>query len=62
LEEQSLLLTVSQAAKRLSIGRSHAYVIVMKGEIPSVKLGKSRRVLASDLEDYVLRLKAEQVA
>lgn len=62
MEDNRLLLTVDEAAHRLGIGRSHAYIFVMKGELPSVKLGKSRRVLATDLEEFVVRLRADQVA
>jgi excisionase family DNA binding protein len=53
-----LLLTVAEAAELLGIGRSHAYAFVMKGELPSVKLGKSRRVSAADLDAFVARLRS----
>jgi excisionase family DNA binding protein len=58
--EAKLLLTVEEAAHRLGIGRSHAYVYVLKGELPSVKLGRARRVPADELEGFVERLRAEQ--
>ncbi len=60
--ESKLLLTVDEAAQRLGIGRSHAYVFILRGELPSLKLGRSRRVPASALEDFVERLKAEQAS
>src|SRR4051794_24142180 len=47
---ERLLLTIDEAAARLGIGRSHAYIYVMKGELASVKLGRSRRVPAAALE------------
>jgi len=62
LEDQRLLLTVDEAAHRLGIGRSHAYIFVMKGELPSVKLGRNRRVLATDLEEFVMRMRSEQIS
>jgi excisionase family DNA binding protein len=35
--EGKLLLTVDEAAQRLGIGRSHTYIYVLRGQIPSVK-------------------------
>ena len=58
--QDKLLLTIDEAAQRLGIGRSHAYIYVMKGEIPSVKLGRSRRVPAAALDEFVERLRVEQ--
>jgi excisionase family DNA binding protein len=54
-----LLLRVEGAAKRLGIGRSLAYRFIQSGELRSVKIGGARRVLVSDLEDFVKRLKEE---
>jgi excisionase family DNA binding protein len=59
LEEERLLLTIDEAARRLGIGRSHAYIFVMKGDLESVKLGRSRRVPAEALSDFVTRLREE---
>jgi excisionase family DNA binding protein len=59
--EGKLLLTVEEAAQRLGIGRSHTYVFVMRGELPSVKLGRARRVPAVELENFVERLRSEQL-
>ena len=61
MEDTKLLLTVDEAARRLGIGRSHAYIFVMKGEIPSVKIGRSRRIPADLLDGFVERLKSEQL-
>ncbi len=57
--DQKLLLTVDEAAQRLGIGRSHAYVFVLRGEIPSVKLGRSRRIPLAALEEFIEKLRAE---
>ena len=58
------LLRVSEAAETLSIGRSHAYELVLRGDIPSVRVGKrSRRVPVASLDAYIQGLlDAEQVA
>ncbi len=51
--EEKLLLTVDECARRLGIGRSHTYVFVLRGEIPSVKLGRSRRIRTEDLDRFI---------
>ncbi len=61
MEDSQLLLTVDEAARRLSIGRSQTYVLLMKGELESVKVGRCRRVVASAVSEYVERLKADQM-
>jgi excisionase family DNA binding protein len=55
--EGKLLLTVDEAAQRLGIGRSHAYAYVLSGELESVKIGRSRRVPAAAVEDFIERLR-----
>ena len=57
--ESKALLTIDETAQRLGIGRSHAYIYVMRGDIESVKLGRSRRVPASAIDDFVRRLREE---
>lgn len=42
--ELPAVLTVEEAAKLLRIGRGAAYEAVRKGEIPSVRVGRSIRV------------------
>ena len=41
---EPLVLTVEEAAKALRIGRTAAYEAVRRGEIPSVRIGRSLRV------------------
>jgi excisionase family DNA binding protein len=57
--DEKRLLTVAEAARRLGIGRSHAYIYVLRGELESVKLGKSRRIPTEAVEDFVQRLRAD---
>ena len=57
-----LLLTVEQAAQRLSLARSTVYELLLTRQLASVKIGRSRRVLATDLADFVDRLRREQGA
>jgi excisionase family DNA binding protein len=53
---ERLLLTVAEAARALSLSRSKLYLMVSAGAIPSVQLGRSRRIRASDLEEFVAAL------
>jgi excisionase family DNA binding protein len=55
-ENRRLLLTVDQAADRLSLGRTSMYSLINSGTVPSVKIGRSRRVRAEDLEAYITSL------
>ena len=53
--EPPLLVTVEEAARRLSIGRTAAYMLVLRGELQSVKIGRTRRVVVASLEAYIRR-------
>ena len=50
-----LLLTVPEVAGRLSLGRSLIYQLVLKGEIPSIKVGRARRIPSKGLEEFVAK-------
>ena len=56
----SQLLTPTQAADRLAIGRTRCYQLIRDGVIPSVRIGESPRVPAAKLDQYVERLLANQ--
>jgi excisionase family DNA binding protein len=38
--DNRLVLTVSEAAAALGISRAHAYELVARGELPSLRLGR----------------------
>ena len=57
-----ILVTVSEAARRLAIARSHFYVQLQRGLIPSVRIGRSRRIYVRDLEAFAMRQRDESVA
>ena len=46
-------LTVEEAARRLGVGRTTMYALLASGEIPSVTIGRLRRIPAEALNDYV---------
>ena len=55
--EARSLLTVRDAATRLSCGRSLVYQLIADGELEAVKLGRLRRVPVDALESLVERLR-----
>ncbi len=56
----ALLLRVEDAAARLSISRAQVYRLIGSGQLTSVKVGSSRRVPVTALEDFVSKLLTEQ--
>ncbi|MHB8688965.1 MAG: excisionase family DNA-binding protein [Candidatus Dormibacteria bacterium] len=57
LEELPRLLTVDEAARQLSIGRSHLYEYLLSGSLQSIRMGRSRRIATQDLDAFVQRLR-----
>ncbi len=52
---ERLLLTVEEAARHLGIGRTLAWQLVRKGELPVVRLGRCVRVSRQALEEWIAR-------
>lgn len=52
---EPLTLTVEEAGRRLGIGRTRAFQMVVSGEIPSVKVGARRFVRPADLNAFLSR-------
>ncbi|SKA30942.1 DNA binding domain-containing protein, excisionase family [Marinactinospora thermotolerans DSM 45154] len=48
-----LLLTVPEAARMLAVSRSKLYELLASGEVRSLRIGGSRRIPVSALNDYV---------
>lgn len=48
-----LLLTPEQAFKLIGVGRSHGFKLLASGEIPSLKIGRLRRIPRAALERWV---------
>ena len=51
--EVRLLLTVMEAAQRLGIGRSLMYELLASGSIPSIRVGRLRRVPCQALTEFI---------
>jgi len=54
-EAEPLLLTMEQAARRLGCSRSALYELVRADQIVQLHLGRSARIPASALEEFVAR-------
>lgn len=52
--------TVVEAAELLSLSRAQLYRLIDLQELPSVKVGKSRRITYAQLEAFVARLEQTQ--
>jgi excisionase family DNA binding protein len=48
-----LLLTPQQAADALSINRSTLYALLMREKIPSILIGRARRIPVQVLEEWI---------
>ena len=53
MDRGSLLVTVEQAAAMCSLERAKFYQLVMAGEVPSVTIGRSRRVPVEGLRQWI---------
>ena len=56
MDHLKVLLTPVEAAAALGIGRSKVYELIRAGEIPSVQIGRCRRIPVSGIADYVASL------
>ncbi len=54
-----LLLTPSEAAQVLGIGRSTLYQFMRAGTVASVRIGSCRRIPAASLPDLIAQLQAD---
>lgn len=51
---ETLLMTVAEAADTLRLGLTTTWAMVHRGEIPTVRLGRNVRVVRAGLRDVVL--------
>ena len=50
------LITVPEAAEVLSLSRSKIYTLIKSGQLPSVKIGGSRRFTQDNIQNYLAGL------
>jgi excisionase family DNA binding protein len=55
--QASRLLSVDEVAERLRCSRRTVFRLTRSGALPSVRVGKTRQVVASDVDDYLDRLR-----
>ncbi|MHB8648472.1 MAG: helix-turn-helix domain-containing protein [Thermomicrobiales bacterium] len=51
-----LLLRVEEAAAMLRLSRSQVYGMILAGDLPCVRIGRSVRVPSAPLADYVRKM------
>jgi excisionase family DNA binding protein len=56
------LLSIGEAGEALHLGETKVKQLVASGELVSVKIGKSRRIPASAVQDFVNRLVSESAS
>lgn len=54
-----LLVTPLEAATALGVSRTRVFALLASGAIESVRVGRSRRITVSALEDFVAALRDE---
>ncbi len=55
---EKLAYTVEEAAALLSLSRAHVYRLLDLQELSSISIGRSRRITAGQLQDFITRLEA----
>jgi excisionase family DNA binding protein len=50
---ETRLLKSEEVARILQVSKAYAYVLMNRGEIPAVRIGKIVRVRLEDLERYI---------
>lgn len=50
---EKIALTVTEAAQALGIGRTVAYDLIRRGEIPHVRIGRSIRIPRASLDSWL---------
>ena len=56
---ENLLLTIPQASSALQLGRSKVYELLQAQELKAVRVGRSVRIPATEVERFVRRLQEE---
>ena len=52
-----MLLTVEEAAERLSISRAQMWRLISRGDVASLHVGRLRRIEPEALTDYISRMR-----
>jgi len=52
------LLTIREACDRLKLSRASLYRLIQRGELPTVRIGRARRVIREDLDRFITTLRS----
>jgi excisionase family DNA binding protein len=52
-EETKRLLSADELARELGVGRTTAYALLWSGQIPSMKIGRLRKVRREDVQAFI---------
>jgi excisionase family DNA binding protein len=52
------LLTIREACDRLKLSRASLYRLIQSGQLPTVRIGRSRRVVNEDLDRFIATLRS----
>lgn len=55
--EAKILLRVSEAAEQLGLSKGFLYQVIASGELPSVKIGRSRRIAVEEMLKWIQRVR-----
>jgi len=58
-QEQPILLKAEQVCRIVNLGRSKVYELIAAREIPSISIGRSRRVLREDLMAWIEKQRSQ---
>ena len=50
-----VLLRIETVTELTGLSRSRIYELIAAGDLPSIKIGASRRVVATELRDWIAR-------
>jgi excisionase family DNA binding protein len=56
MTDMPILFTPVQTAKIMGISRSQVYVLMNRGELGSVSIGRSRRITRQQMDDFIQNL------
>lgn len=54
-----ILYTVKEAAALLSLSRAHVYRLILGGRLETLRIGRSRRISAHQIERFVRSLEGD---
>ena len=55
MEEYNEILTASEVAEILYIGKNAIYDLLNSGELPAFRIGRSWKIPRSGLEEYIMK-------